>query len=319
MTETPLVGAPAKIVCALNRYTAFDASCVIAHDYPKPLTGLFLGDAIVWTNDRVSNSLCDALVSDADVIHVHNNLPERIRGRVLRLAKASCRFVYQTHSPLREGPLFFDRSESLGFEFAAKLSIPHFPQRFAPRFRLVPNITLLSPSLQPRRVQSAVRILFSPAHHRRGLRWGDKVCEALDDALGLLSKMKGIEVLRVSGMPPTTLAELRRTTHISVDEIATGGFHQVSLEGLATGNVVVNNADYFAIQSLKMACRISEDPPFVRMDGNNVAQGLFSLAMDETRLDELRNHSHQYFVDYLQPNRLIQRFSELYEEVLDGR
>jgi hypothetical protein len=318
VSKTPLVGAPGKIACALERHSAFRAASIIGEDYPAPLKGLFVGDAILYSEEPMVHELCADMVRRADVIHVHNDLTDPLVRLLAAEARTDCRFVYQVHSPLREGPLFFDRSATLGFEWAAKLSIPHYPQRFFSDYRLVPNIVIPRASVRVLGGES-VRVVFSPAHRRQGLRWGDKVSDELKNALVVLRSMRAAEVYEVRGMSPGTLMELRRTTHITIDEIATGAFHQVSLEGLCAGNVVVNAADYFALASLRMAVRAEDDPPFVCIEPADAGEALLDLVRDRDRIRQLQRASHEYYETYLRPERLVTFFDAIYEEALDVR
>lgn len=318
ISRTPLVAAPGKVVAALNRYTDYEAVHIVGEDYPKPLQGMFIGEAIVYSNEPSIVAVCESLIRHADLIHIHNDMQAPLCQLVRRAAKPSCRFVYQVHSPLREGPLFFDRSQTLGFDFAAKLSLPHSQQRFFPDHRMVPNLVLFRPSVRPLADQEPIRVLFSPAHRRSGLRWNDKVSESLDNALTVLTTLRAAEVLDVKGIPPATLAEIRRTTHVSIDEIVTGAFHQVSLEGLATGNVVINNADFFAVHSLKMVCGTTDDPPFFRLGEHDVGEQLLALVRDRERVRRLQQASYEYFMEHLRPDKLIRCFTDIYDEVIDA-
>lgn len=318
LAKTPLVGAPGKLAAALERYTRFRAFSIIGNDYPNPLKGLFIGDSILVGGAVRAPEICAEVIRRADVIHVHNDLTPALLDLVRREAPGSCRYVYQVHSPLREGPLYFDRADTLGLEWSAKLSIPHYPQRFFQDYRLVPNVILPTSSVHPLGERDRVRILFSPAHRRSGLRWGDKVSDALVRALTVVRSLTDVEILEIEGVAPSALLALRRTTHVTIDEIVTGAFHQISLEGLCAGNVVVNAADSFALASLRMAIRASVDPPFVRMEQTQVCEALLELVRDRNRIRALQSASHEYYEAFLRPERLIGFFAEIYDEVLSG-
>jgi hypothetical protein len=318
VSRTPLVAAPAKVATALNLYTEYEAALILAQDYPKPLGGMFIGDSILYSDSPPISTICEELVRRADLIHIHNDLPRSLLQLVRRTARPSCRFVYQVHSPLREGPVFFDRSDELGFEFGARLAIPHCAHRFLPEYRLVPNLILFKPSVRPLGADEPVRVIFSPAHRRTGGRWNDKVSEPLDRALAALQALRAADVIDVKGMSPVALAELRRTTHVTIDEVVTGAFHQVSLEGLAAGNAVVNNADFFAVQSLKMVCGTTDEPPFVRLSDHDVGTELMALVRDRERLRGVQQASYDFFMAHLRPEKLIRHFSQVYDEVLDA-
>ena len=318
MSRTPLVGAPGKIAAALNAHTDFRAAAIVAEDYPRELAGLFLGESIVYEEKSPIRDVCKQLVRSADVIHVHNDLTIPLRQLVHGAASNKAKFVYHVHSPLREGPLFFDRADILGFDWSARLSIPHYPQRFFQDYRLVPNIVLFPHGHRPLGDRDPARVLFSPAHRRRGLRWGDKVSTALETSLSSLRSAGEADVIDVKGIRPSALFELRLTTHVSIDEIVTGAFHQVSLEGLCAGNVVVNGADWFAVKSFQMATGASDGPPFVRMDEDDVAIELPELVRDRERIRRFQRASWEYYQAHLLPAKLVGRFVDVYEEVLDA-
>jgi hypothetical protein len=311
-----LVGAPAKIAHALEQHTRCRAAVIIGQDYPAPLAGLFLDHAVVYAKSEPTRAVCADLLGRADIVHVHNDLTPELFQLVRESSRGDCCFIYHAHSPLREGPLYFDRTEVMGFPWRAKLTIPHYPQRFFQDYRIVPNVTIFASSCAPLGPRERVRVLFSPAHRRTGNRWGDKVSPELDRALDVVRSLSNVEVLEVGGLPPTTLMALRRTTHITIDEIATGAFHQISLEGLCAGNVVINGADDFALASLAMACGTPDPPPFQRMTASNVAPRLLDLVRDRERIREIQVASHRYFDEHLSASRLAPIFATIYEEAL---
>lgn len=316
VSRTPLVGAPGKLAFALEQHTEYRASVILGLDYPGGLSGLFLDHAVVYTSSSPVHELCADLIRRADIIHVHNDLTPDLLRLVREESRGDCRFIYQAHSPLREGPLFFDRTEVLGFDWRAKLTIPHSQQRFYQDYLIVPNVTLFASSCRPIDPRERVRVLFSPTHRRTGNRWNDKLSPALERALEIVRALADVEVIEVGGVPPAALMALRRTTHVTIDEIATGAFHQISLEGLCAGNVVVNGADHFARSSLAIACGIDEQPPFQRMTSDDVAHRLLELVRDRDQLRALQLASHAYYESYLTPSRLAPVFAKVYEEAL---
>jgi glycosyltransferase involved in cell wall biosynthesis len=143
-----------------------------------------------------------------------------------------------------------------------------------------------------------------------------KVCPRLDRALEDLDRLDIIDrIVPTTPMHPDDLFELRRGCHVSVDEIITGGFHQVSLEGLATGNAVVNGADFFSKAVLAEAAGAAEMPPFVHAEPDSVEDVLLKLARTPDWLREIQAASSRYFAAHLSPEALAARFCRLYEEV----
>ena len=316
LSETPLVSAPARVVTALNQYTKFQSVSFVGKDYPGKLKGMFIPGSIVLDSQFAEMRLKSALAK-ADIVHIHNNLPVNLRDLVAEYSNSRCKFVYQVHSPLGEGPLYFRRSELLGFQFSAKLTISHFPHLFEPDFHLVPNIVPYAPTCQLLEEGQKPSVLFSPSHTRTGNRWGDKVCSSLLDVLKAIEVLRLADIHQIEGVSALSLFELRRSTHVTIDEIVTGGFHQVSLEGLAAGNLVINAADAFQIAALKAICKTDEEPPFFRLFPNQISEALPALLRDSELIRKYQVLSRDFYQAHLMPEKLIKRFSDVYERILN--
>ena len=316
LSKTPLVGAPGRLNGALNLFTQITSSWVVCEDYPAPLSGLFIADALNLSDGSAMRELSSRSLVEADVIHIHNDVSPQLIDLIRDTARVDCRFVWHAHSPLREGPLFIDRSETLGLPWAAKVTIPHYPPRSFPGHEMLPDIVLGQPSCSPLETEAPVRVLFSPTHGRKGLRWGDKVCENLHKTLSWLRLSRSAEVIEVRGVSPQSLLALRRTTQITIDEVVTGAFHQVSLEGLMCGNCVANAADYFTLTAFQMAVGAKSPPPFVKMTREDVAEQLPRLVKARDRIRSVQEEGREYFTEYLTAERLVQRYVNLYERVL---
>lgn len=158
--------------------------------------------------------------------------------------------------------------------------------------------------------------MFSPSHARGG-RWNAKYSKTLEMTIESLEKMGLIEkVWPEQPVSPSVLMALRRTCHVSIDEIVTGAFHQVSIEGLCAGNVVINRADYFSKAMMAACAQAPELPPFVYADDKCIADILVDLARDWERTAELQVRGGEYFRKYLQPANLVKTFIEAYREII---
>lgn len=317
VAPTPLVRAPERLSEALNRDGRFSSTAIVLADYPGELAGKFIHQSIFWPEPRwehPDDATAEAL-RGADIIHVHNRLPERVVELLARVGERA-RFVYQAHSPLREGPLYTRADQTMGLPFEVLLVVCHIHPRLYDDHVPVPNIIDAQPSLVPL-AGPKPRILYCPSHTRPG-RWNGKHSQVLHDLLRALDRAGDIEaVIPQAKLSPYELMALRRTTHISIDEILTGGFHQVSLEGLCAGNVVINNADHFSCAMLKQAAGAELDPPFVRMTESEAMDRLRALVRDHDRIRTLQHASFQYFREWLRPERLVRRFISIYRTVLD--
>ncbi len=313
ISPTPLVGSPGKIAEA-QRSVGHDSVAVVLSDYPKngPLEKLFLSRSILL--DEFTKPHIENLIRDCNIIHVHNFLNARDWVWLRNLTQTAT-FVHHAHSPTREGPLYVDRATcDPNFEFDLRLVVGQHWDRFYPDAYPVPNLILTKPSIRLRKPNERLRVMFSPTHKHVG-RWTSKHSEALDTALASLSDIGKIDLLMPSApVQPETLFELRRGCHVTIDEIATGGFHMVSLEGLCAGNVVINKADYFSRSTFANFCE-NVMPPFTEANDNDIADILMELADDVDLTVKKQKMSIEYFKRYCGPTRLVGIFDEAYDRV----
>ena len=198
------------------------------------------------------------------------------------------------------------------FSWSALLVVGQVWPRLYPDAIPVPNIVPIAPVEAPVPVKEKAKILYSPSHRRQG-RWGTKVSPVMDSALAKLQSDGLADVFDLTQpVSPYQLEVLRKRMNITIDEIVTGGFHQISLEGLLCGNVVVNGSDEFSIQVMRGWTQSQSRPPFVIADEANIEQTLKDLLGDTVRLRELAEESLDYGKSYLLPENLVQRYDEIY-------
>lgn len=311
ITLTPLVGAPGKIAMA-QRMKGHESIAVALSDYPKagPLEKIFLSNTLLL--DNFTHEYVEDVIKQANIIHLHNFLPKE-KVIWLKELNSSADYVYQVHSPLREGPLYVGRGgEDAPFNFALKLVVGQHWGRFYPSFLPVPNLIFSTPSLRQRKKGDKLRVMFSPTHKHQG-RWTSKYSEKLIEVLTALSHIGKIDVISPKQpVSPETLIEIRRSCHVSVDEIATGGFHMVSLEAMCVGNIVINRADYFAKKTYALFCD-DEIPPFLYADDGSVADVLLWLAEDWEETARRQRESYDFFCTYCNPLRQVEVFDAAYK------
>lgn len=316
LSNTPLVGAPGKLsyLCSKNGYI----SCsIVLSDYPEKsgLNEKFMKHSILW-NKKIPY-LSDQLLSyieEADIIHLHNdfNLFNEIPW------KENQKFIYHIHSPLREGPVFIDKTNFFNVRFSKKLAVGQYHTRHYSDFIPVPNVVLGMPSKNLAEDGQPLRVMYSPTHNRGG-RWNNKFSDELNIAISSLEKMKVIEVIKFqSPLPQDTLLEVRKSCHISIDEISTGAYHQVSLEGLCAGNVVINNSDYFSSFMLSSLVNASELPPFYLCNSRNISKNLIALLSNYDMVRYYQKKSFDFFNTYLNPDNLFKIYNLIYSEVLSN-
>jgi len=310
ISQTPLVAAPSKVALA-QRLIGHDAIAIALNDYPNngPLFGKFIEDYIL--ENEFTKPLIDAAIAEADIIQIHNDIPPAWAERLLH-ANQTAKYFYQVHSPLREGPLYLPRQNDIGLPFLANFVVGQFQPRIHNEHIFVPNIIHDIPSAKLRKKGEKLRVIFSPTHLRPG-RWNNKHVGELDTAIESLVNLGKIEaVIPKNPVSPKNLMAVRKTCHVTIDEIATGGFHQVSVEGLAAGNVTINRADYFC-KAVFSTFSEGTPPPFVYSNGASIAETLEDLANDWEKTAAIQQNSMNYFKKYLTPKKMARIFDNAYE------
>lgn len=317
VSPSPLVGAPVKIA-NLSRSFGIQASSFAEHDYPNngPLFGKFT-DGVHVLSDPSSRSpeIFIRELERCNVVHLHNYVSLETVRLIIRHAPQA-KLVYHVHSPLKEGPLYIDRSGTLGLEFAAKLVVAQYQPRLFPDFTPVPNIVPAPPTLNLRKDGERLRVCYSPTHTRGG-RWNAKTSDEFEKALAIASELPGVEMVAPkSPIAPATLISLRRTAHLSIDEVVTGAFHQISLESLTCGNVTVNGADHFSLACFADCYGAPlEEVPFVTTSPQDLLEVIYGFARDTARTRDAQLRAHRFADKYMSSERAANIYARIYESL----
>ncbi len=313
VSPTPLVDSPRKISEAINLYTEYKSDIIIFNDYPGALAGIFSGNTLIFNQ---SKDICMDVIRRADIIHIHNFLTKEQESLLFKNSKSSVKFIYQVHSPLREGPVFVKYADESTIEYEEKLVVAQYQPRLYMDYTIVPNITLESPSLKLLIDGETPIVLFSPAHTRTGGRWNDKYSKELKDSLFSLDNLGMIQNKIVTGVKPYELFKIRERSHITIDEIVTGSFHQISLEGLCKGNVVINNSDYFSDKAMNIVTDSDEYIPFYKASNDNFAERMIELVEDPDKIRDIQQQSYNFYKNNLMPSDLIKKYEMVYNRAL---
>lgn len=316
ISPTPLVGAPSKISNSLNK-VGYESSAVALTDYPKngPLYKKFTEDVTVLADSsREQLDVVYSQIERADIIHVHNDLPRQTVDLVLKL-NTRANFIYQVHSPLREGPLYYERAETIDLPFSSHLVVAQYQPRHYQSYRAVPNLVDFKHGVSLREDGQKLKVIFSPSHSRDG-RWNAKYSEKVEKDLRALVQLGKIDLIwPETPLHPKELMNLRKSAHVTIDEVVTGAFHQVSLEGLCAGNVTINRADFFS-KAIFAQCTISKEmPPFLYADETSLSKVLLDLADSPSLTREMQSRSFEYFDKNMKSTDLVGNFTDVYNKI----
>lgn len=316
LSPSILAGAPGMLADAQRELLGHDAHHLRVGD-AGPARDLMSPNSLTLTDCPEDRELFSDYLAEAEVIHVHNFLPPLLLRWAAAVPGSYDRtWVYQVHSPSHERPLFLDLSADHGVHWHARLAVCHAHPRMFPDFRPMPNvlyrpfITATTQAKPPN--DGPLRVLHSPSTHSGG-RWSAKSDALFELEMQRLQADPRLRLNTVEGASPRKVATMRHLSHVSIDEVVTGGYHLVSYEGLAAGNVVINGADALSHAAFAMGFRTTEPPPWIVTDSADVHQNLLDLSRDQQRLAELMAASHDYFWRVMAAPRVVQFYDEVYQ------
>lgn len=309
LSPTPLVMSPELLSDALNRFTDFHSNTIVFNDYPGEKKRMFVKNAIVY--DKNTEEIIVSLIEKADIINIHNFMTDKMVDLINKHSHRNAKFVYITHSPKNEGPLFFDIEKASDIDFDKKLVIGQYQPRQYQDFTIVPNITMFDQPLEISE-NEVPKVMFNPSHTKVGGRWNDKTSLKLNDTIQAMHKLELIELINITDVRPDILFEYRKQADITIDEIVTGAYHKVSLEGLCAGNITINNADFFSTAMLTQFAKTNTPPPFFHANENNIKDVILNI---ENIKDE-KEKTLKYYKENLMPDHLISFYVDEYKDLV---
>lgn len=312
LSKTPLASSPGRMSFYLNQI-GVNSVHFFEQDYPGALKGKMTMRSFHLDSSLSTYEMLEYYLSKADVVHVHNHISSSLTVQVNKFFEGR-KLVFHAHSPLREGPLFTNVSEQIDLPFTDFYVVAQYQPRHYQNYTPVCNIVPEALCFDSSEIDGPLKILYTPAHNRAGGRWNPKGSSQLSSAIDYFSAQNKIELKSPPKLSESQLLGYRSLCDVTVDEIITGSYHQISLEGLSAGNIVINNADFFSIEMLRMAARAKEAPPFFLTSEDNVGDKLEQLVkMPAEELSLKKQESREYFDKYLQPERLAKILVENYE------
>jgi len=312
LSKTPLASSPGRISFYLNQI-GVNSAHFFEQDYPGDLKGKMTMRSYHLDGSESSLELLEYHLSKANIVHIHNHISSALVTQVNKFFEGG-KLIFHAHSPLREGPLFTNVSNQMDLKFTDFYVVAQYQPRHYQDYTPVCNIVPEIKYFRNVGVEGKIKVLYTPAHNRSGGRWNPKGSTKLSSALDYLSAQDKIELKSPPKLNELQLLSYRQLCDVTIDEIVTGSYHQISLEGMSAGNVVINNADFFSVEMLRMAVKANEAPPFFTMSNDDVGLKLEQLiGLSSEELLDYKYKSKEYFDKYLKPERLASLLVENYE------
>jgi hypothetical protein len=273
---TPVAGVPAILARCIARETSHRARCVWAtSSYGNGVA--FAGD-IEWTK---SPAEAEKELEGADVVIVHNG---KVASQHRRIIDSKPVITMAHNYRWNVDCHYVDKGFPGVVVGQYQASLPEFRG-----WNVVPNpIPLWEPEYKPAEKPTIITIAFTPSgKHERFLStdrlyWHSKGYTTTMAVLDKLAKSYPLqlEVIRNGQVSHSESLAMKQRAHLVIDECVTGSYHRNSLEGLATGCVVINGMHLRigVIKAFQTCAEIGEaNTPFVYADLCSLEKVLVSL------------------------------------------
>lgn len=303
LSETPLVNAPGNLSFAFDQFLNAESRWYYEKNYPNPITTPF-GSKKIFEENRLDES-----IKEARIVIIHNFLSEE-NEQIIRNSVSKAKFYRHIHSPQREGPIFRRQVDGFDRDKMKYSVVCQYQQTLWGDFRPLPNIVMLAPRYIPQ--NQFCGVISNPTHKRAG-RYNTKVNQIYLEQIEAFKRNFPDLYFEISGVPLENLHKLRCGFSVLIDEVITGGFHLSSIEGLSSGNIVINGAKDYVIDSFISCLDIPSRPPFFRSTPMTIQDDLTNIALNYNQFKNLRKESINYFKKFLSPDRLIRHWSNYLE------
>jgi len=310
LSDSPLSGAPIRIVELLNKYSQFKARHIVWDNIPRSQP---------WrryrTDLRGRDLTADQLhewLDWADVLHFHNRWKRQEIFKFLKQAPPKKPGVIQIHSP-RESEGFLEEAAS-GLPLA--IVGQYHPRQWLKEMRyIVPNVVDVNSveyDYPKRPLRKSPVVSYAPSNCN-GKGWDSKSYLDVSPILKRMHLANIIYYQLIIQQPHEKVIEMKRNADIGIDEITTGSYHISSLEYLALGIPCFANVDKMTFDVIRQMTGCESLPWIIANPGN------FKMKLDkiikEQSWQELGEQSRIWMEKYWAPERLVEQYMQMYEDL----
>ena len=309
---TPLAGAPIRNARAIARHSDIETRHVDVERW-----GRFEHDHVHIEAPEETVALAEA----ADIIHLYNYLdydsgefaPVDFR-ELVRRGKCFVRHFESTPQVVA-GHMGIEVKDVLQCPIP-KLVIPHYPERFFPTARIVPNIFCDDPP-QGHDDGEACDIIFTPSWMRSawGWRWDTK---GMPETVAMLSRVRertGCRTKCVQGVPHNEALWAKRNSSIVIDELITGSYHLSALEGIWLEKATLAYLDD-RTKAVLASLTGTADSPFISARLEDAEEVLVYLADHLEEAEQIGAEGGRWFRTHWSAEKMVRHFTEAYDQLL---
>jgi len=300
-SHTPVAGVPIVLRDLINKYTSHHCKAVTGS--PGYRDGRRWGPPDALLRDTRAAS---ALITEADVIMVHNGRLDRGLSRLMKGKRLLCYYHSEPHRVHRE---------------LERQGIPCYviAQGHALLYKMMPVLPNLVDIEQaelkplPDRGTSPFRLGFAPSNRnrldlekKRKNIYSAKGYPECQRALDEIRRM-GIKVEMFEGIPYMECLKRRQPLHLMLDEVVTGSYHRCTLEAAAQGQVPINAVSK---EVMELITEISEGepPPWAHASPGSLVGEVAQLISNPGYLEELMQANRRWMEEHWHPKALLERY-----------
>ena len=258
---TPVAGVPVILARCIRARTEHTSCCVWASSSYG--NGVCFDRDIQWSESPTEAA---GALAEADVVIVHNGKVDSAHAPLLQnkavITLAHNYFWNVDDRYVKTGlpGLVVGQYQATLAEFAGWATVPN-------------PVPLWEEAFKPQPKPDTVTVCYTPSGKHERYAPGNRLywhAKGYDTTMRVLNRLADrypvrLEVIRDRQVSHAEALAMKRRSHIIVDECVTGSYHRNSLEGLATGCVVVNGVGLLpAVEEVLRRCAPASDrSPFV--------------------------------------------------------
>lgn len=320
-SNNSLAGMPLRLVRSLDALTEHEVRLVDLERYDV-VRQLGWYDFDVVFSESVDEAV--ALAEQADIIHLHNFIDLKSREFApidfAALEGRGTRIVRQFHSipELVAERMGRPLADVLGCRLPW-LVIAHYPERYYPRARVVPNfLPQDDPAYLPPDTEPEYDVFFGPTkmYDAWESRWSTKGAPQTIDLMERLAWDTGCVVKWMHGKPLEEVLAVKRASRIVLDDMANGSIHLSGLEGLCQAKPVLCFLDERMTEVLG---HMSGCPwnPFINVRLEEAEDVLRYLLVHREEAADMGRQGRRWIEEFYSDRVLVRHFTEAYDILMD--
>ncbi|MGZ8157283.1 MAG: galactosyltransferase-related protein [Methylobacter sp.] len=239
-SKTPVAGVPPILARCISSQTEHSCECVWQRaSYGN---GVSFEGGVEWSEEPQRT---EQLLEEADLVIVHNGYVVAQHQRILQ-NKPVITMAHNYGWNVDTG--FVEKGMPGVVVGQYQATLPEFAG-----WQVVPNpVPLWEYAYQPEAKPDRFTVAYTPSGKHESYPKGHRLfwhSKGYDSTIRVLDRLAAefplqLEVIRNHQIPHAESLAMKRKAHVVIDECITGSYHRNSLEGLATGCIVINGVNF---------------------------------------------------------------------------